>query len=92
MRSIPPRLAFLDVINTVLMEVREYNLRSTALVIAHTRQLDLHAVHAVDAVNKQDKDEYERNLEACQMHVKPVDKYTVPSCHIVVLRLSGSRK
>jgi hypothetical protein len=86
MRSIPPRLAFLDVINTVAAGMCDFDLRSTAIVVAHTRKLDLHAVHAVDAVNEQNQDEYERNLNLGQMCFKPDETKTVPSCHIVVLR------
>jgi hypothetical protein len=35
-----------------------------ALLVAHSRQLDLDAVNAVDAVNEQDEDEDERDLLA----------------------------
>ena len=37
----------------------------TALLGAHAGELDLYAVHAVDAVNKQDQDEDECYLVAC---------------------------
>ena len=34
----------------------------STLVVAHTAELNLHAVHAVDAVNEQDQDEDKRYL------------------------------
>jgi hypothetical protein len=80
------------VINTVNVVVCDFDLRSTAIVVAHTRKLDLHAIHAVDAVNEQDQDEYERNLNLDQICFKPAETNTVPSCHIVVLRRWGSRR
>jgi hypothetical protein len=36
----------------------------SALLVAHARELNLHAVHAVDAVHEQDQDEDERDLHA----------------------------
>jgi hypothetical protein len=41
-------------------------LPSAALLVAHTRKLDLHAINAVYAVDEQDKDEDERYLNACE--------------------------
>jgi hypothetical protein len=69
MRSIPPRLAFLGVINIIAMVVCGSDLR-IAVVVAHTRELNLHAVHAVDTVNEQDQYENERNLDSSQIDSK----------------------
>jgi hypothetical protein len=38
----------------------------SALLVAHARELYLHAVDTVDAVNEQDQDEDERDLVAGQ--------------------------
>lgn len=88
----PPRLAFLYVISIVSWVVNNFDSPSAALLVAHARELDLYAVHAVDTVNKQDQDEDESYLNACQMVSNASAPCVVPSCHIVISLLSGSRR
>jgi hypothetical protein len=47
-------------------------LPSAALLVAHTRELDLHAINAVYAVDEQDKDKDERYLNACESKFKSI--------------------
>jgi hypothetical protein len=79
------------VISIMTMVARESDVPSAALVVAHTRQLDLHAVHTVDTVNEQDQNEYKRYLDAGQMYVKPVERgyHTfMPYCNFATIGLS----
>jgi hypothetical protein len=68
------------------------DLPSAALVVAHAAELDLYAVHTVDAVNEQDKDEDKSDLNSGEMIAEPPIREYVPSCHIVILLLLGSPK
>lgn len=61
----PPRLDVLDVISTLFAGIFGSSLPSTALLVAHSGELDLYAIHAVDAVNEQDQNEDECYLVAC---------------------------
>jgi hypothetical protein len=79
------------VISIMTMVTSESDLPSATLIVAHTRQLDLHAIYTVDAVNKQDQNEYERYLDASQMNVEPIDRthHTfMPYCNFATIGLS----
>ena len=49
-------------IRIMCVVTQDVDLPSAALVVAHTSELHLYAVHTVDTVNEQDQDEDERYL------------------------------